>query len=216
MSLLRLKRKYMRDSREKKLSHFYALASAGQAILDVGVSSESKGENATRNYFLKHYRFDVSTYTGLGVQDLNGMESKFPGKRFVTYPGGKFPFPDKAFEWVFSNAVIEHVGNDDDQVFFINEMLRVSKNVFFTTPNKSFPVEAHTNIFFLHWNNCIFYKWCERVAPWCTKRTLNLLSEPRLRDIISRSKVVRFELTRNRVMLIPMTFTVVCSDSGSD
>ncbi len=69
------------------------------------------------------------------MQDLSDMNNLFPDKRFVTYQGGKFPFDDDEFDWVFSNVVIEHVGNDEALLMFINEMLRVAKNVFFTTPN---------------------------------------------------------------------------------
>ena len=79
------------------------------------------------------------------------------GTCFVKYPGSLFPFPEKSFDRVFSHAVIEHVGDDKAQVLFINEMMRVSDNVFFTTPNKYFPGESHTDTLFVHWNNRIFY-----------------------------------------------------------
>jgi len=92
------------------------------------------------NYFLKTFRYGSEHYTGLGIQDLSNMGNLYPGKTFVAYPGGRFPFEDNEFDWVFSNAVIEHVGDDADQVMFVNEMLRVARNVFFTTPNKYFPV----------------------------------------------------------------------------
>ena len=138
------------------MGHFYSLFKEGESVLDVGVSPESKKALPARNYFLKNYRYNHGTYTGLGVRDLTGMENLFPGKRFVQYPGGKFPFSDKEFDWVFSNAVIEHVGDDCAQLLFLNEMMRVANNVFFTTPNKYFPIESHTNVFFLHWNDKLY------------------------------------------------------------
>ena len=104
------------------------------------------------------------------------MERLFPGKRFVRYPGGRFPFADQEFEWVFSNAVIEHVGGPADQLEFINEMLRVGRDVFFTTPNKYFPFETHTNAFFLHWNNALFHWWCDKTGRSRRKQNLRLLS----------------------------------------
>jgi ubiquinone/menaquinone biosynthesis C-methylase UbiE len=54
------------------------------------------------------------------------MEVLFPGKRFVQYAGGRFPFSNKTFDWVFSNAVIEHVGDENAQLLFLNEMMRVA------------------------------------------------------------------------------------------
>ncbi len=112
------------------MSHFYSLYAEGMTVLDVGVSSESKIGTLARNYFLKNYPYDSRYYTGLGVQDLSQMTTLFPGKQFIQYPGGKFLFEDNEFDWVFSNVVIEHVGDDEAQVQFINEMLRVAKNVF--------------------------------------------------------------------------------------
>jgi hypothetical protein len=44
------------------------------------------------------------------MQDLNGMERLFPGKRVVRFSGGHSPFADQELGWVFSNAVVEHVG----------------------------------------------------------------------------------------------------------
>ena len=165
-----------------------------------------------RNYFLKSYRYDPETYIGLGVQDLTGMDELFPGKRFVQYPGGKFPFSDKAFDWVFSNAVVEHVGDDSAQILFINEMMRVAKNVFFTTPNKYFPIESHTNVIFLHWNNALFYNRCKKYYPWANRDSLYLLSFRRMRRLLETSNATSISLYKNRFVGIPMTFTVTCSD----
>lgn len=209
-ALTNAKNKAMAASREGKLQHFYSLAQSGQTILDVGVSPERKKGPPTRNYFLKNYRFDPATYTGLGVQDLQGMDDLFPGMRFVQYRGGRFPFADDEFDWVFSNAVIEHVGDGEAQLMFVNEMLRIARHVFFTTPNKFFPVESHTNVFFLHWHNATFYRWHKGRKPWVTKERLYLFSYRRLRDLLEASDAAEYRVFRNRMLGIPMTFTVVC------
>ncbi len=203
------KKEVMKISREKKLEHFYSLYKEGQSVLDVGVSAESKkAVNSLENYFLKNFRYDPGTYTGLGVQDVTQMKIFYPGKIFFQYPGSEFPFADKEFDWVFSNAVIEHVGDDDAQLLFLNEMVRVAKNVFFTTPNKFFPVEAHSNVLFLHWNNTLFYKWCEKNRPAATKNTLYLLSLHRLQKILKSSSARSYKIYKNRLFGIPMTFTI--------
>lgn len=210
----RLKEKVMKDSREEKLAHFYSHYKEGMTVLDVGVSSETGTGMPARNYFLKNFKYDSKYYMGLGVQDLSKMGDLFPGKRFVQYQRGKFPFDDNEFDWIFSNAVIEHVGNDEAQLFFINEMLRVASNVFFTTPNKYFPIEAHTNIFFLHWNNSIFYSWCKRYKKkWITRDNLYLLSGRRLRKLMDLSNATSYEVRKNRLLSLVMTYTVICTES---
>ena len=61
------------------------------------------------------------------------------------------PFPDQSFDVVFSNAVIEHVGDVERQRQFVAEALRVGRRVFVTTPNRWFPIEVHTRLPLVHW-----------------------------------------------------------------
>ena len=61
------------------------------------------------------------------------------------------PFADQAFDVVFSNAVIEHVGDVGRQRQFVAEALRVGRRVFITTPNRWFPIEVHTRLPLVHW-----------------------------------------------------------------
>jgi SAM-dependent methyltransferase len=52
-------------------------------------------------------------------------------------------FPDSQFDVVFSNSVIEHVGDFTDQEQMAKEVRRVGKRHFIQTPNKYFPIEPH-------------------------------------------------------------------------
>jgi SAM-dependent methyltransferase len=61
------------------------------------------------------------------------------------------PFEDGAFDVVFSNAVVEHVGGPEAQRRFVEEALRVGSRVFLTTPNRWFPIEVHTLLPLVHW-----------------------------------------------------------------
>lgn len=210
MGLNQIKSKVMQRSRAHKIDHFYSLCPDKCRVLDVGVSAESGRGLPQRNYFLKNFRFPSEYYTGLGVHDLSTMSQIFPGKQFVQYEGGMFPFETDEFDWVFSNAVIEHVGDRENQVGFVNEMLRVAKKVFFTTPNKYFPIESHTNVFFMHWNDALFYSWCEKYRSWVTPENLNLLSHKSLEKILRASRARSYEIIPNRLIGLAMTYTVIC------
>ncbi|ATU08240.1 methyltransferase domain-containing protein [Methanohalophilus portucalensis] len=52
-------------------------------------------------------------------------------------------YPDNSFDIVFSNSVIEHVGDYEDQIKMAHEIKRVSKRYFLQTPNYYFPFEPH-------------------------------------------------------------------------
>jgi len=52
-------------------------------------------------------------------------------------------YGDRAFDAVFSNSVIEHVGGLREQRLMAHECVRVAKCYFIQTPNRRFPIEPH-------------------------------------------------------------------------
>jgi hypothetical protein len=81
--------------------------------------------------------------------DLSGSGRPVP--TWVAGDGRALPFRDAAFDVVFSNSVIEHVGDAASQQLFALEVARVGRAYWVQTPNRWFPVEQHLLTPLVHW-----------------------------------------------------------------
>src|ERR1700681_1539429 len=108
-------------------------------ILDVGATADQTYDSSN---YLEKLHPHKSAITAVGTDDAAFLQRLHPGMRFIQANGRQLPFRDFEFDIVHSSAVLEHVGSRDDQIDFVLECCRVArKAVFFTTPNRWFPVE---------------------------------------------------------------------------
>ena len=81
---------------------------------------------------------------------------------WVAGDGRALPFRDGAFDIVFSNSVIEHVGDAASQERFAREVARVGRAYWVQTPNRWFPVEQHLLTPVVHW---LPASWQRAIVP---------------------------------------------------
>lgn len=118
-------------------------------ILDIGVTADKTFKNS--NFFEQLFDYP-GQITALSDQNAAWMEGAYPGLRFVRGDALSLPFMDGSFDLVFSSAVLEHVGSQENQFQMISEACRVSRRyVCMVTPNRWHPIEFHTNLPLLHW-----------------------------------------------------------------
>jgi SAM-dependent methyltransferase len=142
-------------SRRRKLELFLEELQPTETttVLDIGADELGFGAGdgcATLNFFEELYPWP-ERITALGLHDGARFRERYPEVRYVQGDALDLPFADGEFDIVFSNAVIEHVGGEDDQRRFVREALRVGRQAFVTTPNRRFPVEVHTLLPLVHW-----------------------------------------------------------------
>jgi SAM-dependent methyltransferase len=103
------------------------------------------------------------------------MEPGEEGLPWVFADGCRLPFRDGAFDVVFSNSVIEHVGDTLRHEQFAREIARVGVRYFVQTPNRWFPVEHHLLTPLIHflprsWQRSVvrkftIWEWLVRPRP---------------------------------------------------
>ena len=106
---------------------------------------------------------------------------------------------DKQFEVVFSNAVIEHVGNFQQQRQMAEEVRRVGKRYIVQTPNRYFPIEPHVLIPFFQFFPLKLKVFTATHSPnWGWKAshieelsTIRLMSEKELRSVFPGAHIFK-------------------------
>ena len=117
-------------------------------------------------------------------------------------------YPDGAFDIVFSNSVIEHLGPAfDDQRRMANEIRRVGKRYFVQTPNRYFPVEPHFLMpgfqfwpvplrvwAITHFNVGWYKRFVDEKAARREVESISLLSEAQVRSLFPEARIYREKL----------------------
>jgi ubiquinone/menaquinone biosynthesis C-methylase UbiE len=119
------------------------------------------------------------------MTSINLIETDHGHARFVRGDACAMPFESNSYDYVFSNAVIEHVGRYDRQQMMADEIRRVArKGYFVATPNRWFPIDPHSYLLFFH------------LMPLGVRRLMNprddyfMLSPAKMRSLFPEASVV--------------------------
>ncbi len=129
--------RYFRRRRMRRFEKTFAIG-ANTRVLDVG--------GTPLNWTLARVRPRLTI-----VNMPRARENAGDSADWVSADGRMLPFPDRSFDVVFSNSVIEHVGDSASQRQFAAEIARVGRGYWVQTPNRRFPVEPHLLMPFVHY-----------------------------------------------------------------
>jgi SAM-dependent methyltransferase len=127
--------KHFRSRRMKKFLDLFSVTSQTR-VLDVG------GNLST--WLSVPVPVDV-TMVNISVENVGSADC-----RCVIGDGRQLPFATNAFDIVFSNSVIEHLGSWEGQQRFASEIKRVGRSYYVQTPNRRFFFEPHLLTPFIH------------------------------------------------------------------
>jgi SAM-dependent methyltransferase len=173
-----------RRMRQQKLDLFLSLAIDRGSLLDLG------GGTGINREFLPLYRAFETVHT----VNLHVPPNNVPPSTFVVADACLLPYNDNSFDWVFSNAVLEHIP-PNKQRQFAKEVQRVArKGYLVATPDRTFPIDPHTllpGIQFLPRAVRVSYARISLRRLTEPYENINLLSAHQLRDLFPEARILR-------------------------
>ena len=208
---------YISRTRKLKLFDKVMRPSKDMKVLDVGGQANPYGKEEIQ--FIDNYRWKKNvSVVNLSGEHISVVKKFYPEIEAVVGDCCELPWPDKSFDIVYSNAVIEHLGNFTRQKKMATEVMRVGKRWFVTTPNRWFPFEFHTRLPFVTWFPGNVYLWISDLISYShikkkytmgkKIRGLRLMSVRELKECFQNSKIVK-----HRVTFMAETLIVISADS---
>jgi len=118
-------------------------------------------------------------------------------------------FQDGAFDVVFSNSVIEHVGDHPRRAAFAREVKRLGRAYWIQTPSDRFPIEAHTGVPYYFRlpefaREALVARWEKKLPAWTEFiRGTCVVSRAEMQELFPRS-----ELYLERKLLLEKSYAV--------
>ena len=191
-------KRFSHKSRTKKFQLFESVfhPRPDERVLDVGAS----GDVFLRYTFEAIYPYPSRIIAGVhSFGEVRSARQVYPKSTYVVFDGCSLPFPDKAFDIVFSNAVIEHILGPGRQKRFAEEVMRVGKSWFVTTPNYWYLFESHYHLPFIQFLPDNFQRSYNRFfgthIPKGQTQELALLAATGLRELFPTSHIEKVRVT---------------------
>jgi hypothetical protein len=162
----------------------------------------------------------------LNIHEISWIPSENSNHQIRTLVGDgcSLDFKDGEYDIVFSNSVIEHVGDWQKQKDFANEVRRVGKKLWIQTPAFECPIEPHFLAPFVHWFPVpirrYFLRW---LTPWGWMerpsqdkvdeiiKFTKLLTKRQVRDLFPDCEI----LTERMLGIIPKSYIAYRVDVSS-
>lgn len=154
-------------SRLRKLKNFNELMcpSDRTTILDVGAQVNPHSETGFQLIDSHSWKHTI-TAVNISPEHVAAIQKTYPKIDARVADACDLPWPDNHFDIVYSNAVIEHVGDFQKQKKMASEIMRISRRWFITTPNRWYPFEYHMRLPFVTWLPGHGYLWAGRIFSY--------------------------------------------------
>ncbi|MGH8528224.1 MAG: methyltransferase domain-containing protein [Nevskiales bacterium] len=131
----------------------------------------------------------------VNLHEIPGMAEQVKNRfELVTGDGCKLAYADGAFDIVFSNSVIEHVGSYERQQKFAAEARRVGRALWIQTPAREFFFEPHLLTPFIHFfSRSMQERLLRHFTVW---GLMTRPSQATVRAFLDETRLLRYEEMR--------------------
>ena len=190
-------------------------------ILDVGAEISPNSECNIQFIDCYSWKNNVSAIN-LSSEHISLIKQYYPEVDVRVGDACNLPWEDKHFDIVYSNAVIEHLGNFERQKKMATEIMRVGKSWFVTTPNRWYPFEFHMRLPFVTWlprngyirfGQVISYNHVKRKYMTGIRRdSLRLMTDKELKRCFPPSQIIKQRVTFMAEILICVGGPLITQD----
>ena len=181
-------------------------------LLDIGTTEDSSAKSS--NIFCKMLN-KIPIHKSISNQKITNKRFMKCLKKSITSNFSQKNIQDFKCDLVISSATIEHVGNFQNQVSKIKNMIFLSNQyVVISTPNRFYPIELHTKLPLIHWlpkkifrRILLFFN----MKYFADEKNLNLLSKSELIEILNTfSKKIDYKIYNISFLGFVSNFLVIC------
>jgi len=186
-------------------------------FLDIGTTNDTALKSS--NIFC-HMLNDIAIHKSISDQKIKNKRFELCLNKSITSNFSKKQINTFKSDLVISSATIEHVGNLNNQLKKIKNMISLSnKYLVISTPNRFFPIEVHTKLPFVHWlPKKIFRKLLIlfRMKYFSKEKNLNLLDKKELNHILDTfSRNMSYKIYNIYFLGFVSNFLVICKMKSS-
>jgi len=194
-------------SRKRKLELFYNMIGPSEQtkVLDVGGEVNPNGDRGLQLIDSYPWKKNLAAIN-LSCEHISRIKEHYPEIDARVEDALSLPWPDKYFDVVYSNAVIEHVGDFAKQKQMATEIMRVSKRWFVTTPNRWYPFEFHLRLPFVTWLPGNAYLWIGRLISYNHVRQKYVFGAKRSGTRLMTAKELKRCFPSSKIMKQRVTF----------
>ena len=163
--------------------------------LDIGTTNDQ--DNKSSNFLIRNIK-NIRLFKSISNQKINlGFFSKILTKS-ITNNFSEIEIKNFKSDLVLSNATLEHVGNSNNQMKMIKNVIDLTKKIFIiSTPNRFHPIDFHTKIPFIHWLPKKIHRFLLNLIGlkyFSKEENLNLCSKKDLINMLKNYKNIKYKI----------------------